>query len=145
MKNNKGITLIALVVTIIVLLILAGVSIAMLSGQNGILNRASEASWETKLRNAADTISYNITESITNYYNKTYNNRTAEGPESIAQAILDNLVAPDDPTVTLDKTGINQATDITTTAKTITLTCGDHTLKGSVTTSGVKWNANFDV
>ena len=43
MKNNKGITLIALVVTIIVLLILAGVSIAMLSGQNGILNRAREA------------------------------------------------------------------------------------------------------
>ena len=44
MKNNKGITLIALVVTIIVLLILAGVSIAMLTGQNGILNRASQAS-----------------------------------------------------------------------------------------------------
>ena len=42
MKNNKGITLIALVVTIIVLLILAGVSIAMLTGQNGILNRASQ-------------------------------------------------------------------------------------------------------
>ena len=33
-KKNKGITLIALVVTIIVLLILAGISIAMLTGQN---------------------------------------------------------------------------------------------------------------
>ena len=33
-KRNKGITLIALVVTIIVLLILAGVSISMLTGQN---------------------------------------------------------------------------------------------------------------
>ena len=43
MKNNKGITLIALVVTIIVLLILAGVSIAMLTGDNGILSRASDA------------------------------------------------------------------------------------------------------
>ena len=42
-KRNKGITLIALVVTIIVLLILAGISISMLTGQNGILNRASEA------------------------------------------------------------------------------------------------------
>lgn len=42
-KRNKGITLIALVVTIIVLLILAGISINMLTGQNGILNRASEA------------------------------------------------------------------------------------------------------
>lgn len=43
MKENKGITLIALVVTIIVLLILAGVSIAMLTGQNGILTKAAEA------------------------------------------------------------------------------------------------------
>ena len=47
MKNNKkmikGITLIALVVTIIVLLILAGISIMMLTGNNGILNKATEA------------------------------------------------------------------------------------------------------
>ena len=42
-KRNKGITLIALVVTIIVLLILAGISIAMLSGNNGILTKAGEA------------------------------------------------------------------------------------------------------
>ena len=47
LKRNKGITLIALVVTIIVLLILAGVSINMLTGQNGILNRASEAKNKT--------------------------------------------------------------------------------------------------
>ena len=43
MKGNKGITLIALVITIIVLLILAGVSIAMLSGENSILKRAQDA------------------------------------------------------------------------------------------------------
>ncbi len=47
-KKNLGITLIALVVTIIVLLILAGVSISMLTGQNGILNRASEAKEKTE-------------------------------------------------------------------------------------------------
>ena len=41
--NQKGITLIALVITIIDLLILAGVSIAMLTGENGILTRANEA------------------------------------------------------------------------------------------------------
>lgn len=46
MKNNKGITLIALVITIIVLLILAGVSIAMLTGNNGILSRANETEVE---------------------------------------------------------------------------------------------------
>ena len=68
MKNNKGITLIALVVTIIVLLILAGVSIAMLTGQNGILNRASQASYESKLQHVAESMSYNVTESLTASY-----------------------------------------------------------------------------
>ncbi len=43
MKKNKGITLIALVITIIVLLILAGVSIATLLGENGILSQATKA------------------------------------------------------------------------------------------------------
>ena len=47
MTNNKGITLIALVITIIVLLILAGVSIAMLTGDNGILNQANKAKADT--------------------------------------------------------------------------------------------------
>ena len=45
--NNRGITLIALIVTIIVLLILAGISVSMLTGQNGILNRAAEAKEKT--------------------------------------------------------------------------------------------------
>ena len=45
-KNEIGITLIALVITIIVLLILAGVSIAMLTGDNGILTQANNAKIE---------------------------------------------------------------------------------------------------
>ena len=44
---NQGITLIALVITIIVLLILAGISIASLTGENGILNKASQAGEKT--------------------------------------------------------------------------------------------------
>ena len=43
LKESKGITLIALVITIIVLLILAGVTIATLTGDNGILGKANEA------------------------------------------------------------------------------------------------------
>ena len=46
-NREKGITLIALVVSIIVLLILAGVSISMLTGQNGILTRAAESKGKT--------------------------------------------------------------------------------------------------
>ena len=47
-KNIRGITLIALVVSIIVLLILAGITIAALSGDNGILTRAKEAKEKTE-------------------------------------------------------------------------------------------------
>ncbi len=47
-KANSGITLIALVITIIVLLILAGVSIAMLTGQNGILTQAQNSKQATE-------------------------------------------------------------------------------------------------
>ena len=46
LKQTKGITLIALVITIIVLLILAGVSIAMLTGENGILTQANKSKIE---------------------------------------------------------------------------------------------------
>ena len=40
MKSNKGITLVALVVTIIVLIILAGISISLVLGNDGILGKA---------------------------------------------------------------------------------------------------------
>jgi len=46
--KENGITLIALVITIIVLLILAGVAISMLSGENGILKQAADAKTETE-------------------------------------------------------------------------------------------------
>ncbi len=46
-KSNQGITLVALVVTIVVLLILAGVSISLVIGQNGIVTKAQEAKEKT--------------------------------------------------------------------------------------------------
>ena len=55
-KQKNGITLIALVITIIVLLILAGVSIAMLTGQNGILTQANNAKDETEQANAKEKV-----------------------------------------------------------------------------------------
>ncbi len=55
-KNTKGITLIALVITIIVLLILAGVSIAMLTGEKGILNQAQEAKSQTEFKSAEEKV-----------------------------------------------------------------------------------------
>ena len=49
MKNSKGITLIALVITIIVLLVLAAISIATLTGENGVLTKADTAKKETEI------------------------------------------------------------------------------------------------
>ena len=47
-KERRGVTLIALVITIIVLLILAGVTIAMLTGDNGIISKAMQAKNKTE-------------------------------------------------------------------------------------------------
>ena len=66
LKNNKGITLIALVITIIVLLILAGVSIAMLTGKNGILNQASRAGDETNRAEVLERVNMELNGQLAN-------------------------------------------------------------------------------
>ena len=48
MNKNKGITLIALIITIIILLILAGIGIATLTGENGLFTRAQQAKEKTQ-------------------------------------------------------------------------------------------------
>ena len=60
MKEQKGITLIALVITIIALLILAGVSIAMLTGNNGILTKANTSKTETTKAEVAERINMEL-------------------------------------------------------------------------------------
>ena len=60
LKGRKGITLIALVITIIVLLILAGVSIAMLTGQNGILTQAQNAKTTNENKSAEEKVKLSI-------------------------------------------------------------------------------------
>ena len=64
MKNQNGITLIALVITIIVLLILAGVTIAMLTGENGILNKATGAVSDTEKATAEEAIKMEVYNNI---------------------------------------------------------------------------------
>jgi surface protein len=55
-NNKKGITLVALVVSIVVLIILAGVSVSMLTGTNGILRQASNAKEQTETANEKEKI-----------------------------------------------------------------------------------------
>ena len=79
MRGNKGITLIALVITIIVLLILAGISIAMLAGNNSILNRSAQARVANALGAAKDEVNMAVMEAMEQYYESVYNSNTTTG------------------------------------------------------------------
>lgn len=78
-KKQKGITLIGLVITIVVLLILAGVSIAMLTGNNGILTQAQKAKTETEDSQEDELRRLTALEAATNLENTTFiDNSTGE-------------------------------------------------------------------
>ncbi len=81
--NEKGITLIALVLTIIVLLIISGISISMLTGQNGILNRAVEAKEKTTLASEKEAI-------VLDFIN---NNMSQNNDYSIGEKLYDRNIA----------------------------------------------------
>ena len=82
--NQSGITLIALVITIIVLLILAGVTIATLTGDNGILTRAQDAKEQTEEAALEEKIRLLAAETTINQY-------TNQSEEKTAQELQDEL------------------------------------------------------
>lgn len=79
MKNKKGITLIGLVVTIIVLLILAGVTIATLTGDNGLLTKSTEAKKENLIGAEKEKIGLGFNEYRIKKYTDTNPSLTVEG------------------------------------------------------------------
>ncbi|PWM76320.1 MAG: hypothetical protein DBY41_12075, partial [Clostridium sp.] len=60
-RKMKGITLVALVVTVVVLLILAGVSLNLVLGENGIIKKAQEAAAQTDESSATESMSMYLT------------------------------------------------------------------------------------
>ena len=58
--KNKGVTLIALAVTIVVMLILAGVTISVLNGENGIVKQAQKAKEESKIKELKEKVRIEI-------------------------------------------------------------------------------------
>ena len=97
-KERKGITLIALVITIIVLLILAGVSIAMLTGTNGILTQANNAKQATEESTEKEKRQLSQVEASTHLENYTYTDaekNTAKIPAGFAVSNVEgeNLVS----------------------------------------------------
>ena len=71
-KQQKGITLIALVITIIVLLILAGVTIAMLTGGDSAPAKANEAKQKNDIGTARDQVFMTAQDALLTYYDETY-------------------------------------------------------------------------
>ena len=68
MRNQKGITLVALVITIVVLLILAGVTISMVLGPNGVLSNANTAKKNSAKSTAQDALSTALSSVTTDIY-----------------------------------------------------------------------------
>ena len=91
-KEQKGITLVALVITIIVLLILAGVTIAALSGPNGILTNATQARGDTLKSEAKEAVTMAINTILTNKYAGVAENTTTPGSEVFNNLTLLNIV-----------------------------------------------------
>lgn len=105
-KENGGITLVALVVTIVVLLILAGVSIDSVVGDNGIIKKAKEAAEKTKEAQAKEEISLVVTD-----YYVSETNETLE--EFLKSKIPDRIdkVTNNNGTLTIEKDGYTLTVD----------------------------------
>ena len=102
-NKNRGITLIALVVTIVVLLILAGISVSMLTGQNGILNKAAEAKEKTEISSKDEQRKLAQAEALMNTEKTTYKGVTL--PEGFAPTKIDGEDSIDDGLVITDGNG----------------------------------------
>lgn len=117
MKNQRGITLIALVITIIVLLILAGVSIAMLMGDNGILTNAQSSKTETLKAESVERINLALNAVKTEIYKQQVSSsswrpvtdKAAEGATEASYEFKDEAI-----TTILSKDGVVESSDDST-------------------------------
>ena len=92
MKKQSGITLIALVITIIVLLILAGVSISMVVGNNGVLTQASSAVVANKEASAREDVAMAWSSATTKYWGDWAGDATVNKDDYLTKASLDQYL-----------------------------------------------------
>ena len=118
-KEQKGITLVALVITIIVLLILAGVSISLVMGENGVLGQAANAVDATELGSVRDEL--NNATPLRSYITGNYIKNECPNAESVT-INPDPVTADGDVTVTYKHTkGKSYTCKLKVTARTITM------------------------
>ena len=93
LKKQKGITLIALVVTIVVLLILAGVTISLLLDENGIIAKSKDARTETRVSQIEDEVGMWKQH---NFINKESNQEQESADTMLASLISRKLLTEDE-------------------------------------------------
>ncbi len=102
-KNNKGITLIALMITIIVLLILVGVSINLVAGSNGILGKAQKAVDINNMAKIKEEIELKIAELEMDYYMT--DNNFANVNDYVKAELEKGVEIPSGAVITTDSSG----------------------------------------
>ena len=137
MKKNEGITLIALVITIIVLLILAGVTIAMLTGENGLLSRATSTTSAQKAAEAKERAALAVADVYAGVLQDFYVNNKTSGFTTTAPS-GDSTYYTWDLTASIDST-----TNKPTVTGTVTLTTAyaDDKPAGTVENGSITWAA----
>ena len=131
-KSNSAITLIALIITIIVLLILAGVTLSMVMGESGIFSKANNASEQTKISNAKEIIRMQVLE---NEAYKSINDSKAKSDEDLQVDVETKLTEEgykiENGKITIGSTEINIAEEIANASSgetnKITIADGDNT------------------
>ena len=112
-NKNKGITLIALIITIIVLLILAGVTLSMVMGDSGLFNKANNASEQTKISNAKEIIRMQVLENELNKKTKDANAKSDEDLQTTVETKLtEEGYKVEEGKITIGSTEINIAEEI---------------------------------
>ena len=107
-RNVKGITLIALVISIIVLLILAGISIGMLTGENGILTQAQKAKEQTEKATEEEQRQLTIAEAAMSFETRDYIDKNGDKaiiPAGFAVSQVEGENVIDNGLVVIDSSG----------------------------------------
>ena len=112
-KFNSAITLIALIITIIVLLILAGVTLSMVMGESGIFSKANNASEQTKISNAKEIIRMQVLENELNKKTKDANAKSDEDLQvDVETKLTEEGYKVEEGKITIGDTEINIAEEI---------------------------------
>ena len=102
-KKERGITLVALVITIIVLLILAGVTIAMVVGDNGILSRSRQSKFESIKSEVEEKVKMAMADLAADMQTEEANNSSVEYNGSAVHTILKRTLGDNIQTELADK------------------------------------------